>query len=377
MLLIIHKVVIYSPTKDLPITKIICYFFAFYTKQTKTVYKHSKKRKEIMSKSPFLENIRQVLRTKHYSIQTEKAYISWIKRFIIFHHKRHPQDMAEQEVSQFLTYLAVQRGVTASTQNLALCAIVFMYKHIFERELTLLDDTVRAKAPKRVPVVLSNSEAMAIISLLKEPYGLIFSILYGSGLRKAELLRLRIKDIDFESQSIFVFRGKGGKDRVTLLPQTLIPLMKAQISKVENLHQQDLLDGEGKTSLPTGLARKYPYAITDIKWQYIFPSRNRCQHPVDGYFCRHHLHWTSLTKELRKAVIKSGIRKHITAHTFRHSFATQLLLNGTDIRTVQELLGHNDLRTTQIYTHVIGQHSSGTTSPIDRNASLMSKTLQQ
>ncbi|WP_354624571.1 integron integrase [Psychromonas sp. MME2] len=330
----------------------------------------------MMSKSPFLEHIRQVLRTKHYSIQTEKSYLAWIKRFIIFHHKRHPQDMAEQEVSQFLTYLAVQRGVTASTQNLALCAIVFMYKHIFSRELTLLDDTVRAKAPKRVPVVLSNNEAMTIINLLKEPYRLMFLILYGSGLRKSELLRLRVKDIDFESNSIFIFRGKGGKDRVALLPQTIIPLIRAQISKVEDLHQQDILEGEGRTSLPTGLARKYPYAITDIKWQYIFPSRNRCQHPVDGYFCRHHLHWTSLTKELRKAVIKSGIRKHVTAHTFRHSFATQLLLNGTDIRTVQELLGHNDLKTTQIYTHVIGQHSSCTTSPIDRNASLMNKKLQ-
>ena len=179
-----------------------------------------------MSVSPFLESIRHVLRTKHYSIQTEKAYLTWIKRFILFHQKRHPQDMAEQEVSQFLTYLAVQRQVTASTQNLALCAIVFMYKHIFSRELTLLDDTVRAKAPKRVPIVLSNNEAMAIINSLKAPYQLMFSILYGSDLRKAELLRLRVKDIDFETNSIFVFRGKGSKDRVTILPQTLCPLLK-------------------------------------------------------------------------------------------------------------------------------------------------------
>lgn len=321
-----------------------------------------------MSSSPFLESIRNVLRTKHYSIQTEKTYLTWIKRFILYHNKRHPADMGEQEVSQFLSYLAVQRNVTASTQNLALCSIVFMYKHIFERELTLLDDTVRAKAPKRVPIVLSNNEAMKIIDLLKPPYQLMFSILYGCGLRKAELLRLRVKDIDFESNSIFVFRGKGGKDRVTMLPKSLVPLLKKQISNVANIHKVDLAEGTGRTSLPSGLARKYPYAITDFKWQYVFPSRTRCQHPVDGYFCRHHLHWSALTKVLTKAVRASGITKHITAHTFRHSFATQLLLNGADIRTVQELLGHNDLRTTQIYTHVIGHHSSGTLSPIDRNS---------
>jgi len=293
--------------------------------------------------------------------------VSIQKRFILFNQKRHPAEMGEEEVSNFLSYLAVDRRVTSATQNLALCVIVFMYKHIFERELTLLDDTVRARAPKRVPVVLSNDEAVKLINLMPETYQLMFSILYGSGLRKAELLRLRIKDIDFDNQSIFVFRGKGKKDRVTMLPQTLVSLIREQISKVAEIHKKDIAEGEGKTSLPSGLARKYPYAITDIKWQYLFPSRNRCQHPTDGYYCRHHLHWTALTKLLRKAVIKSGITKHVTAHTFRHSFATQLLLNGADIRTVQELLGHNDLKTTQIYTHVIGQHSSGTLSPIDRN----------
>ncbi|MDO6428779.1 integron integrase [Thalassotalea sp. 1_MG-2023] len=320
-----------------------------------------------MAISPFLESIRNVLRTKHYSIQTEKTYLTWIKRFILFNQKRHPVDMGEEEVSNFLSYLAVDRRVTSSTQNLALCAIVFMYKHIFQRELTLLDDTIRAKAPKRVPTVLSNDEAIKLIRLMPKTYQLMFSILYGSGLRKAELLRLRIKDIDFANQSIFVFRGKGKKDRVTMLPQTLVPLIKEQVSKVAKIHQKDIVEGEGKTSLPSGLARKYPYAITDFKWQYLFPSRNRCQHPTDGYFCRHHLHWSALTKVLKKAVKSSGITKHITAHTFRHSFATQLLINGADIRTVQELLGHTDLKTTQIYTHVIGQHSSGTLSPIDRN----------
>jgi len=320
----------------------------------------------MMTTSPFLESIRHILRTKHYSIQTEKAYLLWIKRFIIFNQKRHPKDMGEQEVSEYLTYLAVDRQVTSSTQNLALCSIVFMYKHVFERELTLLSDTVRAKAPTRVPMVLSNQEATAIINELKQPYHLMFSLLYGCGLRKAELLRLRIKDIDFEGNSIYVFRGKGAKDRMTLLPKILIESLQSQIEKVEDLHHKDLAEGEGKTSLPSGLVRKYPKAITQFKWQYLFPSTVRCQHPTDGYFCRHHLHWTSLTKVLKNAVVKTGIRKHVTAHTFRHSFATQLLLNGADIRTVQELLGHSDLKTTQIYTHVIGQHSSGTLSPIDR-----------
>lgn len=328
-----------------------------------------------MSHSPFLESIRHVLRTKHYSIQTEKTYLTWIKRFILFNNKRHPSEMGEEEVTRFLTYLAVDRKVTSSTQNLALCAIVFMYKHLFGRELTLLDNAIRAKAPQRIPVALSNKEALTIINLMPPTYQLMFSILYGAGLRKAELLRLRIKDIDFDNQSIFVFRGKGNKDRVTILPQRLVPLIKAQIKFVDGIHQQDLAEGEGNTSLPAGLARKYPYAITELKWQYLFPSKNRCQHPTDGYFCRHHIHWSALSKVLRKSVKQSGIAKHVTAHTFRHTFATQLLLNGADIRTVQELLGHSDLKTTQIYTHVIGQHSSGTLSPIDRNHNLLQDTL--
>lgn len=319
-----------------------------------------------MSQSPFLEKIRHTLRAKHYSIQTEKTYLLWIKRFIIFNQKRHPKDMGEQEVSKFLTHLAVNRQVTSSTQNLALCAIVFMYKHVFERELTLLPDTVRARVPKRVPTVLSHEEALKIINGMSTKYRLMFSMLYGCGLRKAELLRLRIKDIDFSAKNVFVFRGKGGKDRVTMLPNNLIEPIKNQIEVVRKVHQKDLAEGNGQTSLPSGLARKYPYAIKEFKWQYLFPSTTRCQHPVDGYYCRHHLHWTALSNTLRKAVKSSGVTKHVTAHTFRHSFATQLLLSGADIRTVQELLGHNDIRTTQIYTHVVGQHSSGTISPIDR-----------
>lgn len=320
-----------------------------------------------MSKSALLESIRHILRAKHYSIQTEKSYLLWIKRFILFNEKRHPKNMGEEEVSNFLTYLAVNRRVSSSTQNLALCSIVFMYKHIFNRELTLLSDTVKAKPPKRVPTVLSNKEAKLIIKEMKFPYNLMFSLLYGSGMRKSELLRLRIKDIDFNNHSIYIFRGKGRKDRVTLLPKSLIKMIKVQMAKVKSIHDRDLAEGGGETSLPSGLARKYPYAISEFKWQYLFPSSVRCKHPTDGYFCRHHLHWSSLTKVLRISIRNNKINKHVTAHTFRHSFATQLLLNGADIRTVQELLGHSDLKTTQIYTHVIGQHSSGVNSPVDTN----------
>jgi len=319
-----------------------------------------------MAQSPFLEEIRNIMRTKHYSIQTEKTYLVWIKRFIIFNQKRHPKDLGEQEVTDFLTYLAVKRHVTSSTQNLALCAIVFMYKHVFERKLTLLPDTIRARAPKRVPTVLTHEEAMKIIGHMNNKYRVMFALLYGAGLRKTELLKLRVKDVDFAAKSVFVFRGKGGKDRMTMLPNNLVEPLKNQIEIVRGIHQKDLAEGGGETSLPPGLARKYPYAIKEFKWQYLFPSTTRCQHPIDGYYCRHHLHWTGLTKALRAAVKASGITKHVTAHTFRHSFATQLLLSGADIRTVQELLGHSDIRTTQIYTHVIGQHSSGTISPFDR-----------
>ena len=243
-----------------------------------------------MGQSPFLEEIRNIMRTKHYSIQTEKTYLLWIKRFILFNKKRHPRDLGEQEVTDFLTHLAVKRQVTSSTQNLALCAIVFMYKHVFERELSLLPDTVRARAPKRVPTVLSHDEALKIISHMNEKYQVMFSLLYGCGLRKAELLKLRIKDIDFAAKSVFVFRGKGGKDRVTMLPNNLVPALKKQIETVRAIHLKDIAECGGETSLPAGLARKYPYAIKELKWQYLFPSTSRCQHPVDGYSCRHHLH---------------------------------------------------------------------------------------
>ena len=319
-----------------------------------------------MANSPFLESIRHVMRTKHYSIQTEKTYLLWIKRFILFNQKRHPKDLGEQEVTQFLTHLAVNRKVTSSTQNLALCTIVFMYKHIFERELTLLPDTIRARAPTRVPTVLSHKEALSIIGLMKPKYKLMFSVLYGSGLRKAELLKLRIKDIDFDAKNLFVFRGKGGKDRTTMLPNKLLKPLQTQVEKVRAIHTKDIAEESGMTSLPPSLARKYPHAVREFKWQYLFPSTTRCEHPYDGYFCRHHLHSTALARELKVAVKSSGVAKHVTAHTFRHSFATQLLMAGADIRTVQELLGHKRLETTQIYTHISKISFERIKSPLDR-----------
>lgn len=315
-------------------------------------------------KSPFLQSLRDVIRVKRYSLQTEKSYLYWTKFFIMFNDKRHPKDMGAAEINRFLTYLAVNRGVSAATQNQALCALVFMYKNIFEQQFDGLIFSY-AKRPKNIPSVLSPNQVATIIHNLKMPYQLIVSILYGSGLRLNEVLRLRVKDIDFANQTIFIFRGKGQKDRLTLLPKELNGVITNQINHVEILHKQDLRDGFGLTSVPASLHRKYKAAMKDFAWQYLFPSSTRCNHPIDEYICRHHLHPSTLTKHLRRAVLKAKINKKVSAHTFRHSFATALLLNGTDIRTVQTLLGHSDLRTTEIYTHVIGERHAGTVSPFD------------
>ncbi|WP_395343823.1 integron integrase [Ningiella sp. W23] len=318
--------------------------------------------------SKFLTDIAQFMRTKRYSIRTEKSYIGWIKAFIRFHKYKHPKMLAENEVESFLNFLANEKKVSASTQNQALCAIVFLYKHILDRELINLHFGY-SKTPKRLPTVLSEGEVSEILANLKGIHHLIACILYGSGLRISEVLRLRIKDIDFNYKTIFVFRGKGQKDRVSMLPHSLIEPLKEQIQKVKKIHARDLEDGYGATSLPTSLHRKYKNALKDAKWQYIFPSTTRCRHPADGYVCRHHLHETAFRKQLRTAVLASGIDKQVKAHSFRHSFATEMLKAGADIRTLQELLGHTDIRTTEIYTHVIGDKFSGKKSPLDRIAS--------
>jgi integron integrase len=314
--------------------------------------------------SAFIESIRSEIRTRHYSLKTEKTYLYWCRYFIRFNNLKHPNVMGNAEIERFLNHLALNRGVSAATQNLALCAIVFMYKRVLHQELVDLKYRY-AKAPKNLPTVLNADEVKAVLSCLKGKYWLVTAILYGCGLRINEALRIRIKDIDFSNHSIFVFRGKGGKDRYTLLPDSLCSAIKQQMEFSIRIHAQDLKDGYGLASLPPSLIRKYGNAAKQTSWQYLFPSINRCVHPIDGYISRHHIHESAYSKALRAAVRQSGILKRVTAHTFRHSFATRLLQAGNDIRTVQELLGHSDLRTTELYTHVVGNRRAGTISPID------------
>jgi integron integrase len=315
--------------------------------------------------SKYIEKVRHVIRVKQFSLRTEKAYIDWIKRFIRFNEKQHPDNMGEKEVERFLTHLAVKKEVSPATQNQALCALVFLYRHVVERELVDMKFGY-TKKEKRIPTVISPKEVEAILFHLPSLHCLIASILFGCGLRINEALALRIKDINFEDNTVFIFRGKGKKDRYSILPLTLKEPLKKQIGKAKRIHERDLSEGYGKASVPKALHRKYKYAMQDTAWQYIFPSTSRCRHPYDGYICRHHLHETAFRKALRKAVLLSNVNKRVTSHTFRHSFATEMLKSSTDIRTLQELMGHSDIRTTEIYTHVVGDKFAGSTSPLDR-----------
>lgn len=314
--------------------------------------------------SPFIESIRAAIRTKHYSLRTEKTYLYWARNFIRFHRYLHPNEMKNIHIEQYLNYLANQRHVSAATQNQALCAIVFMFNNVLNMKFEGLNFSY-AKAPKNLPTVLTASEVGTVLSNLSGYGWIITAMLYGCGLRLQEALTLRIQNINLDSGSVFIFRGKGNKDRYTLLPKTLITPLQDQINKVRTIHNRDLQNGLGLTSVPAALHRKYQRVLTDFSWQYLFPSAVTTTHPINGDICRHHRHASSYTKQLRKAVIKSQLNKRVTAHTFRHSFATQLLIQGSDIRTVQELLGHKDLRTTEIYTHVIGDRRAGMSSPMD------------
>jgi len=314
--------------------------------------------------SPFVEQIRTELRTRHYSLRTEKTYLYWTRSFIHFHQKRHPESLANADIERFLNYLATHRQVSAATQNQALCALIFMYRYVIKRDIQGLNYGF-AKRPRNIPTVLAPQEVAAILANLTGKYWLITAMLYGCGFRIHEALALRIKDIDLLQHSIFIFRGKGRKDRYTLLPKSLVNDLQQQIARVKHIHQQDIIEGYGMTSVPPALKRRYSSVLMDLFWQYLFPSSTRCKHPYDGYICRHHLHGTAYAKQLRKAVRTSSITKRVTAHTFRHSFATNLLQAGSDIRTVQELLGHADIRTTEIYTHVVGNRRAGTASPVD------------
>ncbi len=317
-----------------------------------------------MAKSAFLQAVSEDIKLRGYSIRTEHSYLYWIKSFILFHQKKHPQQMGTEEVKTFLSWLANQRHVAVNTQKVALNALVFLYHKFLKLELGELGFK-HATKQRSLPVVLSVGEVAALLQHLKGLPALVVSLLYGSGLRVSECLRLRVQDVDLEHLSITVRDGKGRKDRQTLLSSSLVPVLKQRIEQALALQQQDNLRGIGP-SLPFALGRKYPSAYRQAGWMFLFPSTCLCAHPLSGVLCRHHLHDSVIRKALQPAVVASGIRKKVNCHTFRHSFATHLLQSGYDIRTVQELLGHNDVATTQIYTHVIGQHYAGTVSPLDK-----------
>lgn len=312
-----------------------------------------------------LDQVRNLIRLKHYSIRTEQAYLGWIRRFILFHHKRHPKEMGKTEIEAFLTHLAVQENVAASTQNQAMNAILFLYRHVLKQDLDWLEDVTRAKRPARLPVVLTVPEVQAVLTQLEGQYWLMASLLYGSGLRLMECLRLRVKDLELTRRELIVRDGKGAKDRITLLADKLIQPLQTQLERVKALHQQDLQQGFGAVYLPYALERKYPNANREWAWQYVFPTDKRSIDPRSGVERRHHLGETALQQAVRNAVRQAGIDKPASCHTLRHSFATHLLANGYDIRTVQELLGHKDVRTTMIYTHVLNRGGKGVRSPLD------------
>ena len=315
--------------------------------------------------SPFMESLRREMRLRGYSIRTEKTYLFWIKRFIYFVHKRHPRDVGASEVTAFLSMLASDKHVAVNTQKVALNALVFMYHKVLKQPLGDLGFKLATKQ-RTLPTVLAPEEVAAILAKLDGRNRLIIELLYGSGLRISECLRLRVKDIDLQRLAITVFHGKGRKDRQTLLPSSVVSALKEAIEHAAAQQRVDNKSGIG-CSLPHALSRKYPSAFRSEAWAFLFPSSKLSDHPVTGRLCRHHLHETVVRKFLKQAVLEAGInRKRVTCHTFRHSFATQMLASGTDIRTVQELLGHNDLSTTQIYTHVLGRHYAGSMSPLDQ-----------
>ena len=313
-----------------------------------------------------LDQVREAIRRRYFSRRTEQAYVHWTRRFIYFHGKRHPRDLGEAEVTAFLNDLAVKRGVAAGTQNQALSALLFLYKEVLGRELAWLDGLERAKRPPRLPVVLTRAEVERLLAQLTGARWLLASLMYGSGLRVMECLRLRVKDVDLDYRQILVRDGKGEKDRVTMLPEKLVEPVRAHLERVRALHARDLREGYGEVHLPYALARKYPRAGREWAWQYLFPSKNRSADPDDGVIRRHHLDESVPQRAVKEALHAARIAKHASCHTLRHSFATHLLEGGYDIRTVQELLGHSDVSTTMIYTHVLNRAGRGVKSPLDR-----------
>ena len=320
---------------------------------------------ESAPKPRLLDRVRQAIRTRHYNSRTEKAYVHWTKRFIFFHDKRHPDTMGEPEIAAFLTHLANRAKVSASTQNQALCAVLFLYRHVLRRELDEME-FVRAKRPKKLPLVLSRREVDAVFQYMEGTKGLMANLMYGSGVRLLECCRTRVKDVDLERRELTVRDGKGEKDRVTVLPETLLKPLANQIRRVRAQHQRDLRQGAGFVELPYALARKYPNAAREWGWQWVFPATRHYTHRESGQRRRHFLHESAVQRAVRQAVLASGIAKPASSHTFRHSFANHLLEDGYDVRTIQELLGHADLATTMIYCHVLNRGGRGVRSPLDK-----------
>ena len=320
-----------------------------------------------MDKSPtkLLDQVRNCIRLKGYSIRTENAYVSWIKRFILFHNKRHPQEMGKLEIEAFLTHLAVNRNVASSTQNQAFNALLFLYSHVLNGDMPQDINALRSKKAVRIPTVMTRKETLKLIGMIHGPHQLMAKLMYGCGLRVMECIRLRVKDIDFEMNQIIVRDGKGKKDRITVLPEGVKPAIKEHLVYVKRLHQNDMARGHGRVYLPYALAKKYRNADRQWGWQYVFPSKTLSKDPRSGMIRRHHLHVSSIQKAVRMAANFSAIVKPVGCHTLRHSFATHLLAEGYDIRTVQELLGHKDVSTTMIYTHVLNRGGKGVKSPLD------------
>jgi integron integrase len=317
-------------------------------------------------KPRLLEKVRQVIRARHYSPRTEETYVHWIKRFIFFHNKRHPAEMGEKEIGQFLSSLASEQHVSASTQNQALNAILFLYRDVLRKEIGYVDGVVRAKKSKRLPVVLTREEVKRVLGRLGSTSWLMSMLLYGAGLRLMECCRLRVKDIDFSQNEILVRAGKGEKDRHTMLPAAIKQPLLRHLQAVKRQHEQDLEKGLGRVELPNALERKYPNAGTEWGWQWIFPATSHFTDRLTGEKRRHHLHESVLQRAFKEARLGAGIAKPASCHTLRHSFATHLLEEGYDIRTVQELLGHRDVNTTMIYTHVLNRGGRGVNSPADQ-----------
>jgi len=312
-----------------------------------------------------LDRLREALRSRHYSRRTEESYCQWVKRFIFFHHVRHPAEMAEPEINAFLTHLAVKEKVSASTQNQALSGLLFLYRHVLCREIGDLGNVIRARRPKRLPVVLTREEVKTVLGNLTGDKWLMASLMYGAGLRLMECVNLRVHDIDCVANQITIRNGKGFKDRLTMLPEAVKAPLREHLARVRRIHQRDLADGYGRVSLPYALARKYPNAASDWGWQWVFPQESRWVNLQTADQGRHHMDESIPQKAVKAAVRRAGIPKHATCHTFRHSFATHLLEAGYDIRTLQELLGHKDVQTTMIYTHVLNRGGKGVRSPVD------------